>query len=99
MYHGGEAEAGTATNLLRREKRLEHVGADAGVHPHAAIRDGEHRVRSGNRPEVRLRECLVEIDVGGFDRELAPFRHGIARVHREVHNHLLDLIGIGAHAP
>ncbi len=75
------------------------MGADAGVHAYAGVRDGEHRVGAGNRPEMGLREGVVEVDVGGFDRELAAIRHRVARIHDEIHDHLLDLIGIGPDVP
>ena len=43
--------------------------------------------------------CLViNQDIGGGDGELAAARHGIARVDGEVHDHLLELAGIGLHA-
>ena len=40
---------------------------------------------------------LVELDVGGLDRQRAASRHGIPRVHREVHDDLLHLPAIGLH--
>ena len=40
---------------------------------------------------------LVELDVGGLDRQRAASRHGIPRVHREVHDDLLHLPAIGHH--
>ena len=75
------------------------MGADAGVHAHSGIRDGEHRVGPGHGPEVRLRVGLIEVDIGGFDRQRAALRHRIAGIHREIHDHLLELIGIGADVP
>jgi hypothetical protein len=38
-------------------------------------------------------------DVRGAHRELAAVRHRVARVHREVHDHLLDLRDVGLHRP
>ena len=48
---------------------------------------------------MRLRVRLVEVDIGGFDRQLAAVRHRIAGIDREIHDHLLELIGIGADPP
>jgi hypothetical protein len=39
----------------------------------------------------------IELDVGRLDRELPPRRHGIARVHGEIHDHLLELSHVGPH--
>jgi hypothetical protein len=36
----------------------------------------------------------VEFGVHGFDRDLAALRHGVARVHHEVHQDLLNLAGV-----
>jgi hypothetical protein len=40
---------------------------------------------------------LVEVDVGGLDGELPAVGQGIARIHHQVHQHLLDLARIGEH--
>jgi hypothetical protein len=41
--------------------------------------------------------CLVERDLGHGDGELAALRHRVACVHRQIHDHLLQLPAIGAH--
>ena len=40
---------------------------------------------------------VVHLDVRRFDGELAALRHGISGVHRQVHDHLLDLAAVGLH--
>jgi len=42
---------------------------------------------------------LVENDVGGLNGERAALRHRIAGVDSEVHDHLLNLAGVGLRAP
>ena len=42
---------------------------------------------------------LVELDVFVSISERAALRHGVAGVHRHVHDDLLDLTGIGFHLP
>ena len=37
--------------------------------------------------------------IGSADGQDAALRHGVARIHRQVHNHLLDLAGVHAHTP
>ena len=46
---------------------------------------------------MRSRVLRVELHVGGLDGQLAPLRHGVAGVHDEVHENLLQLSGIGHH--
>ena len=41
------------------------------------------------------RVLLVDLHVGGLDRELAALGHGVAGVDHEVHEHLLDLTRVG----
>ena len=47
---------------------------------------------------MRLCECRIELYVGCFDGQLPAVGHRVARVDRQVHDHLLELVGIGAHA-
>ena len=42
---------------------------------------------------------FVEIGVGGFDRQLAAFRHGVAGVDRNVEDRVLELLRIGVDGP
>ena len=38
---------------------------------------------------------FVEVDIGSLNRQPAAVRHGIASIDGEIHDHLLDLPGIG----
>ena len=42
---------------------------------------------------------MVQGHVVGIDRESAPVRHGIPRVHREIHNELFELTRIDLDQP
>ena len=70
----------------------------SGVMPVPVSRHREHHVGTRRHREVRRRVVLVELDVGGLDRQRAAVRHGVARVDREVHDDLLDLPAVGLHA-
>ena len=43
--------------------------------------------------------AVVEIDVGGLDRELAAVRHGVARVDRQVEHGAFELVRIDMGEP
>ena len=45
----------------------------------------------------RLGLRRIEIDVRRLDRQRSTVRHRIARVHHEIHEHLLELTTIGLH--
>ena len=42
---------------------------------------------------------LVEVAVGGLDRDLAAVRHGVAGIEREIEQRVFELVGIGEGAP
>ena len=39
---------------------------------------------------------VIEFGVGGFDHQFAAVGHGVARIHRQVHDDLFHLAGVGA---
>ena len=84
--------------LLGREERLEDPLARRGVHARAGVGHREHHVGAGHDAGVSRRVGGVELHVGRLDGQLASPRHGVASVHDEVHQDLLDLPGIGAHS-
>ena len=69
------------------------------VHADAGVGHREHDVRArARRPRWLAAYVVVELDVARLDGELAAARHRVARVDDEVHDHLLELAGIGQHA-
>jgi len=78
------------------EERLEDAQLGFVVHADAVIADGEHDVVAGGERRVGAREVFVKGDVGGLDGELTALRHGVAGVHGDVHDDLVDLARIGA---
>ncbi len=83
---------------LRREEGLEDPREGRGVHSAAVVAHGEHDVRPRAPGGVRRDVRLVELHVARLDPERPALRHRVARVHGEVHEHLLDLTGVGLHA-
>ena len=72
----------------------------ARVHAGAGVRDRDHDIlarlhRLGQRADIGL----VEIAVGGLDRDLAAVGHGVARVERQIEQRVLELVGVGKRAP
>jgi len=92
-------EPGAFSALLRREERLEHVPLGRAIHSNPGIAHGEKHVRPRDDLGMLVRIVDIERRIRGRDGELAARRHRIARVDDEVHEHLFDLSGIGAHAP
>ena len=43
---------------------------------------------------MALRIGLIKLDVGRFEMEHAAVWHCITRVHRQIHDHLTQLIGV-----
>ena len=92
-----QTQAGPFARLLGREEGLEDALARRGVHPRCPCRSSRAgRSRPGRRRGARL-AYAASSSTSGLDRELATVGHRVARVHREVHDDLLDLARIGVH--
>ena len=73
--------------------------SDLPRHADAGVGDADHDILAGRHLGLPGRVALVEMGVGGLDRELAAVRHGVARIDREVEHRDLQLVGIDMHAP
>jgi hypothetical protein len=93
--HGRQAEAGALTDRLGGEERLEDPGPGRRLHADAGVADRQHHVPAGAGAELGGGVGLVELDVGGLDGQPAAVGHGVAGVDHQVHQHLLELAGIG----
>ena len=95
-----EAEAGALADILGGEERLEGAGRIiARLMPTpVSVIDTTH-ILPGRDLGLRSGIGLVEIGIGGLDRELAAVRHRVAGVDREVQDRALELVGIGEAAP
>ncbi len=92
--HGGEPEAASLLGRLGREEGLEDPLARLLVHPVAGVARLEQDVRPARGGRMGCYERRVELDVARLDRQASALRHRVARVDREVHDHLLELAGI-----
>ena len=63
--------------------------------PMPVSRDGEQHVRAGRAVAVGGDLRLVDVDVGGLDRQRAAAGHRVAGVGGEVEDHALDLRAVG----
>ena len=63
-------------------------------HAGAGVRDRQQHV--GSRTDHRVIERIrrVQIDVAGFNDNVAAVRQGVARIHDQIHDDLLDLTRI-----
>jgi len=66
---------------------------------HERFTDRNADVRSRRHAEVSPRVVRIEHHVRRRDLEPPPDRHGVACVDREVHDHLLQLAGVGFDVP
>ncbi len=67
------------------------------VHADSGIGDRDCDILAGPHAQLLRREIPAQVDGSGFDRQLAPVRHGVARIHHQVHNHLLQPPRIGVY--
>ena len=94
-----QAQAGSLARTLRAEERFENPLDGFGVHAGARVGDRETDEFPGPRLGYRLAVSLVDLHVFRADRKLAPVRHGVARVDRQVHDDLLDRHPVRADRP
>jgi hypothetical protein len=95
--HGGQPQPGAVARALGREEGLEDPGLGLGFHADAGVGHGELDV--GARQAAMLtRRRFVELHEGDGDDEASARRHGIASVHGQVDDHLLELAGVGLDA-
>ncbi len=89
-------EAGAFADLFRRVERFEDLMKLAFGNAGAAVRDLDHDVvpLKDHRPVTV--KILVEMDVPGADSDFAAAGHGVAGVHDEVHDDLLELALVDA---
>ena len=66
------------------------------AHSRAGIRDAEQHVAAFSNNGMLFVVKTVQFHVGRLDDQLAPIRHGVARVDHQVHDDLLHLAGVGA---
>jgi hypothetical protein len=97
--HRREPQPRAAPLLLRREERLEDVPGGTGVHAHAFVLHRDAHVRPGTQAGRLGQVARRERHRVRPNGEPPPVGHGVARVHRQVHEHLLHLARIGADVP
>src|SRR5213075_461378 len=88
-----EAQAGALPKFLGREERLKDSRLHLRRHAHTRIADGDQDVIPC--PSLRFD---AQTHVLRLDSQSASFGHGVARVYREIQEHLLHLAWIGFYA-
>src|SRR5262249_2065097 len=62
----------------------------------ASVTDDQQHIGAWLDADMAARVLLIELNVGGLDRQLAAFGHRVASIDGQVDQHLLDLPGVGA---
>src|SRR5205807_2597612 len=88
--HRREAEAGPFAGGFGSEERLEDVVAHFGAHSFAGVAHEERRVLAFREPGP-AHFAGVDARATGLEGQRAAVGHGVARVDREVQDHLLEL--------
>src|SRR6266852_1981429 len=97
--HGRQAKPGSPAGFLGREEWLENARLGGRVHSVPRVADAYYHVRARLHRWARSRVFLVDNRVLRLDGQRAPYRHGVAGVHGQVQQHLLELSGIRFYAP
>ena len=95
----GQTEAGTVSDVLCREERIEGLRQHLRGHPASTIGNGDHHVLAGHHLDLTHGIAFIEIDVRGFDSEFATPGHRITCVNRQVDDRHFKLVGVDVSAP
>src|SRR4029078_1447141 len=89
-----EAQPCALPGFLRCIERLEQPALCFATHALPGIGHSEHHVTPFFHRLI-VKHSVLELHVGGGDRQLTAVRHGISRVYHKVHYHLLYLSTVG----
>src|SRR5262249_44900595 len=93
-----KTEPGAFSHVLRRIEGVEDLIDDLRRNPAAGILDLDQHVVVRRHVLVPVL-YVVDADVGRAQREFAAQRHGVARIDREIDDHLFELSDIGLGRP
>ena len=94
---GGKSQT-AALAIFSGEERLENAVAHGGRHTTPGVRYGKQDVRTRNGSRMENGVVRVKDNGSRLDGQRATAGHGVAPVHRQVHEHLLELPGIDSDA-
>src|SRR5882672_11570829 len=86
-----QPEPRSFSRFLSRKEWLEDMRLRLPVHANARVMHGEHYVFTVRHFLSVLSTVRVNLHIASFQSKPAAMRHRIARVHRQIQNHLLDL--------
>ena len=92
-----QPQPGASPWLLGGKKRLKQTSLGCCIHPDAGVVDREQDVLAGARQRLGLQFSWIELDVCRLNRDATALRHGVPRIHDQVHDRLLQLPRIGVH--
>src|SRR6476469_2994174 len=90
----GQAKSCSLAHLFGCEKWLENPAASGLVHADTIVTDRQQHVAVRVHSGMLTNKTFIEIEHTRFNDELAASRHGIARIHRQIQDDLVDLSGI-----
>ena len=70
-----------------------------GIHAGPGINDGEFHVAAWRETVAAIGMIFTKLTVGGLDQQFSTRGHGVTRIHRQVHEDLAEVHGVGLHHP
>ena len=99
--HGSQAQTGPFALFFGRKKRLEDVAPRLRIHAVSVVAHCDHGEFARLHAHMRAGVILIQHNIRGLDCQVPANGHGIAGVHRQIHDGLLHVARIGfdiAHA-
>src|SRR5204862_3629434 len=88
--HGRQAQSRAFAHFFGGEEGFKNAVERNRVHAATRIGDTQANKFAGARFRVHQRGSVIELPHAGGNYESSAARHGVARVHGQVHQHLFD---------
>src|SRR5271170_5603692 len=89
--HGGKPEARALAEIFRGEERFKDMAQRFGAHAHASVGDCNHSVAACGANSISSDILALALNGASFNAEPSTVWHGVVRVDRQVHQHLVEL--------
>src|SRR5207237_7787889 len=97
--HSGKAKPSSFARFFGGEEWIVNLLDDSGRNAQSGIANPERDVSAGFRIRRHGSVAFIDLHVVRPNHERAAIRHGIARVHAQIHQHLVELSRISENAP
>jgi len=94
--HGRQPQAGAFALALGRKERVVQMEQNLRSHTDPGVGNSQLNIVAWLYSGMPFGLAEIQFHIVGLDEQFAAGRHGVARIHSEVHQHLMQLPGSAA---